>query len=246
MTLETLTPVTQRTLGAEAADRLRTAIRSGALQPGARLVERDLAERLGMSRIPLREGIQRLIEEGLVQKVPHRGTFVYLPTLAEIEEIASLRVILECYVAELAIAHWSPEHEARLERLLQAMSEAAAQCDNVLLADLDTQFHEALGQIAGHSLLIEIASGLRSRISRFLFEANSGRNDAAANLADVYGHRLLVQTLKEGNVEQAKEEVTRHILGAKEHILRSCTQIGAGKPGNSATETEHIAEAQRA
>ena len=95
-----LIPVEQRTLGDEAADRLRTAIRSGNLRPGERLVERDLAERLGMSRIPIREAIHRLAEEGLVRKLTHRGTFVYAPTLAEIEEISSLRVVLERFVVE--------------------------------------------------------------------------------------------------------------------------------------------------
>ena len=59
-----LSPVTSRTLTDEAADRLRAAIRSGVLPPGAKLVERDLSEKLGVSRMPIREAIQRLIEEG--------------------------------------------------------------------------------------------------------------------------------------------------------------------------------------
>jgi DNA-binding GntR family transcriptional regulator len=90
-----LTPVEQRTLSDEAADRLRAAIRNGTLKPGMRLIERDLAERLGMSRIPIREAIQSLVEEGLAQKAPHRGAVVYIPTREEIEEISSLRVVLE-------------------------------------------------------------------------------------------------------------------------------------------------------
>jgi DNA-binding FadR family transcriptional regulator len=68
MDLMKLMPVEQRTLSEEAAERLRTAIRDGLLHPGMRLVERDLAERLGMSRIPVREAIGRLVEEGLVYK----------------------------------------------------------------------------------------------------------------------------------------------------------------------------------
>ena len=76
-----LTPVEQRTLSDEAADKLRAAIRSGTLLPGAKLVERDLADRLGMSRIPIREAIQRLIEEGIVRKEPHRSSLSFSVSL---------------------------------------------------------------------------------------------------------------------------------------------------------------------
>src|SRR5688500_796944 len=90
-----LRPVASRNLSDEVVDSLREAIRSGLLPPGVRLVERDIAARLGVSRIPVREAIQRLAEEGLVRKVAHRGTFVYSPSAAEIEQISSLRVVLE-------------------------------------------------------------------------------------------------------------------------------------------------------
>jgi DNA-binding GntR family transcriptional regulator len=63
--LSLLSPVSQRTLSDEAAERLRSAIRDGTLPPGTRLVERELARRLGVSRIPVREAIQQLVEEGL-------------------------------------------------------------------------------------------------------------------------------------------------------------------------------------
>ena len=69
MNLSELSRVEQRTLCDEAADQLRNTIRNGLLRPGTRLVERNLAERLGMSRIPVREAIQRLVEEGLVEVV---------------------------------------------------------------------------------------------------------------------------------------------------------------------------------
>src|SRR4029453_901005 len=122
-----LRPVEQYTLSDEATERLRAAIRSGSLPPGARLIERDLAERLGMSRIPIREAIQRLVEEGLVRKLPHRGAVVYMPTRAEIEEISSLRSFLERFVAERVIARWNAEYERQLRQIVQAMRTAAAQ-----------------------------------------------------------------------------------------------------------------------
>ena len=131
MTEARLKPVSQRTLSDESTDRLRAAIRNGTLAPGARLVEQDLAEMLEVSRIPVREAIQRLVEEGLVNKVPHRGAFVYLPTRKEIEEISSLRVVLESFIVERAIERWQPEHELSLRQIVDEMRTAASQRDFV-------------------------------------------------------------------------------------------------------------------
>src|SRR5207244_4700564 len=122
-----LARVEQKTISNEAADRLRASIRHGTLAPGTRLVERDLAERLGMSRIPIREAIQKLIEEGLVTKVPHRGTFVYVPSPREIEEISSLRAVLERFVVDRVIARWKPEYEGILRQTVDEMCRAASE-----------------------------------------------------------------------------------------------------------------------
>src|SRR5262245_35014455 len=106
--------VVQRTLSDEAADRIRSAIRRGVLAPGDRLVEKNLAEQLGMSRIPIREAIQKLAEESLVKRIPHRGAFVNFLSRTELEEISSLRVVLEQFVVERAISRWKPEYETQL------------------------------------------------------------------------------------------------------------------------------------
>ena len=219
--LSLLSPVSQRTLSNEAAERLRSAIRDGILPPGTRLVERELAKRLGVSRIPVREAIQQLVEEGLVKKVPHRGTFVYAPSYEEFEEIASLRVVLERFVMERVIAHWQPHHEAQLRQIVQEMWRAASQEDRQRVFELDTQFHHTLWQIADHNILLEVVSSLRSRISRFLYEAT-----IALTLPEiethVAGHEELIEILKNTDVANAKYAITGHILVAKDRILTYC------------------------
>lgn len=216
-----LKPITQRTLGDEAEERLRAAIRSGELAPGARLVERELAERLGMSRIPIREAIQRLVEEGLVKKLPHRGAMVYVPTRAEIEEISSLRVVLERFVAERVIERWQPEHEQALRPIVAAMRAAAAQGDLQQVSALDYRFHLMLWQIADHSLLLEVISGLRSRINRFLYEASDALTTSRLD-SHIDGHDDLIDVLKRGDVASAQALFVQHVLGAKERILTYC------------------------
>lgn len=222
MDLSELKRVEQRTLCDDAADRLRNAIRNGVLRPGARLVERDLAEQLGMSRIPVREAIQRLVEEGLVEKLPHRGTFVYAPTRKEIEEICSLRVVLERFVVERVMMVWVAEHEIYLRTIVDQMRFAASQNDIQQLHEGDYHFHSTLWTIADHSLLSEVVSGLRSRINRFLFEA-AGVLPAAEIDTHVKAHDTLIEVFKQENVVLAQAEMTNHVLAARNRILRYCT-----------------------
>jgi DNA-binding GntR family transcriptional regulator len=213
-----LAPVSQRTLAEEAADRLRSAIRSGALPPHTRLVERELATSLGVSRIPVREAIHQLVEEGLVKKIPHRGTFVYTPSQHELEEIASLRVALEAFVLERVIARWQPQHDMQLRQIVEDMRQAAAEDNRQRVFELDNQFHYVLWQIADHNILLELVSGLRSRISRFLYEATLLLQPSGLE-EHVNGHEELVDLLHKGDAAAVKETSARHILGAKERIL---------------------------
>jgi DNA-binding GntR family transcriptional regulator len=213
-----LRPVATRTLSDEVADSLRESIRSGALPPGVRLVERDIAAQLGVSRIPVREAIQRLAEEGLVRKTPHRGTFVYSPTRAEIEQISSLRVVLERFVVERVVERWQPKHETQLRRIVKRMRRAAAQRDMRQVYELDYDFHRTLWEIADHELLLEVISGLRARISRFLYEANGALANAELD-QHIDSHDYFIDILKSREVEPARAEIAQHILGAKQRIL---------------------------
>ena len=221
MDLSGIQRVEQRTLGDEAAEHLRDAIRNGRLRPGTRLVERDLAEQLGMSRIPVREAIGRLVEEGLVEKSPHRGTFVYAPTRKEIEEICSLRVVLERFVVERVMTVWSPTHEADLRATVDQMRQAARQNDIHQLHEGDYHFHSTLWAIADHSLLLEMISGLRSRINRFLFEA-AGVLPASEVDTHIAAHDTLINVLMQADVALAQATMTEHILAARTRVLTYC------------------------
>jgi len=234
-----LRPVVTRSLGQEAAERLREAIRNGSLPSGSRLVERDLAMRLGMSRIPIREAIQRLTDEGLVQKVPHRGTFVYVPAPAEIEEISSLRCVLERFVVERVMARWTPADEVRLHQIVEEMRRHAAVRDFQQLYEQDLAFHHTLWQIADHSLLLEVVSGLRSRINRFLSEAAAAMPPAHLE-SYIALHTDLIAVLRSGDVPAAQEAMTEHILASKDRILAYYAAQAAATPpsglaGNGAT-----------
>jgi DNA-binding GntR family transcriptional regulator len=209
------------TLSDEVTEALRAAIREGQVKPGDRLVEREIATRLNVSRVPVREAMQRLIEEGLLTKVPHRGTFVYVPTRDEIEEISFLRVVLERYVAERVIERWQPHHETTLRTIVQQMRTAAAKRDLQQLYAHDYEFHLTLWQIADQTIMLEVLTSLRARINRFLYEANDALpTDQIAMHVD--SHDDLIDVLNAGDVTRAVRMFTQHVVGAKERILAYC------------------------
>ena len=213
-----LYPLPKQTLSEQVAQQLRDAIRAGLLGPGDRLVERSIAEKMGVSRIPVREGIQQLVDEGLVTKLPRRGTFVYQPTRTELDEIASLRVVLERYAMERVAENWSGEHREQLVGITEAMRTAALHKDYQQIFEKDVEFHSLLWRIAEHNLLLEVVSSLYARINRFLYEAVMAQ--ARDNLdAVVEGHCQFVDVFDRGDVAAAKDLITEHIFSAKDRLL---------------------------
>lgn len=233
MALTVAPPLKTRTLSDEVAERLRDAIRSGSIPPGSRLVEQEVAEQLGVSRVPVREAIQMLVDEGMVRKSPHRGAFVFLPTRKEIDEISSLRVVLECFVAERAIRNWNAAHEKTLRAIVAAMREGMLQGNHQLMYEQDYAFHRTLWEIAEHSILSEVAASLRARLSRFLYEATSALPPEHAS-RHVDSHEELIDILKRGDVAAAQAEIRQHVLAAKERILTYCQVADFELPASGA------------
>ncbi len=200
----------RRTLCDEVTQRIREAIYQGVLPPDTPLVERDLAESLGVSRVPIREAIQTLVEEGMVKKYPRRGAFVYALSREEIEEIGSLRTVLEQFAVERVLSRWDRDKETRLRTLLEAMREAAQRGQVRQVSDLDAEFHRALWQMADHGMLLEVASGLYGRLRRFLYEVTGSLSDSELQ-AHVDDHFQLLAALKSRDITVAQQAITQHI-----------------------------------
>ncbi len=215
-----LEPIKQsENLSDEVARRLRGAIKGGYLAPGTHLVEQELAENLRVSRMPVRIAIQKLIDEGLVFKEPRRGAYVHTFSSVELDEVYSIRVALEKLVVQYAAPNWSDEVESELETIVSQMRQAAAAGDRQNGFELDSRFHSILWELSQHSILIEVVSSLRSRISRFLAEANNVLSPTELN-HHVEAHQDLINVLKQGEIERAKDAIADHILDAHERIRR--------------------------
>ncbi len=212
-----LQPVDDKNLADRVADQLRETIQSGGYAPGERLVERRLAAELGVSHIPVREALTRLTEEGLVERLPRRGCRVAAISAKDLRDLSSLRVLLEQYVAERAIEHWTPKAEAQLREIVAQMEAAADRGDTKRLSDLDLRFHEQLWALTDHEMLVDLVAQLRGRISGFLRAANTALEPEALR-AHAASHGALVDALASGKPNEARRAMAKHIEVAAARI----------------------------
>lgn len=162
------------TLKQSAYEGLRGMILSGEVQPGEQLRERDLSERLGVSRTPLREALNQLEREGLVESQPHRGYFVPILDLKTAEELLDLRMMLDGYAAALAADVISEEGIAELKDVMGRLAKFAASADLAIedLAEevrVGMRIHDVIARETGHRFLYETLRQLYGRLSLLIW-----------------------------------------------------------------------------
>lgn len=216
-----LPQLTPRTVVDEATDAVRAAIVDRTYTPGQHLVERQIAAQLGVSSIAIREAFARLADEGLVVRVPRRGTFVASLSPAELRDLTRVRVNLEQLVVEFASANWSPQAHAEIQGILDDMLAAARQGDHEQVFVHDNRFHEAFWRIAASPTLLDINANLRGRLAAFLREATRSLVDHDRLEWSVSIHQSWLDAVAAGDVDRAKAEVDRQIWDACERIIAS-------------------------
>jgi DNA-binding GntR family transcriptional regulator len=147
--------IEQRTVGREVVDLLREAIINGKLELGAHLAESELAEQMSVSRIPVREALLELEQEGLIIRQPNRGCFVIDFTDHDVIEVFTLRSMLESMAFEWAVPNLTETDFVELEKLIYAQDEAIRNNNYDELARLDMRFHEFICIKANHSRLLK-------------------------------------------------------------------------------------------
>lgn len=188
---------------------LRDAISSGRLSPGARLIEQDLSEELGVSRAPVREALRQLMGEGLVMIETHQGTSVVSVTTEDLNEICRLRAALEPVAIERLIEIGDPDHLRILRGVVAEIREAIPSRDAVLLSHLDMRFHETLCELSGYPRLLSAWRSLGIQARSYFAVAQYFFDDAS--LAG--NHDRLIEVIERGDVAAARAELQEHILG---------------------------------
>jgi len=157
-----------RSQAGRVADRLRDDIVTGVRSPGDRLVERDLADELGVSRVPVREALHALATEGLVVPRPRSWAVVREFTERDLADLVEVREALELMTFRLAAVRRTPAEAADLGDLAAAGLAAARDRDATTARRLSASFHERAVEIADNQLLAEVEQQLRSRL-RWLY-----------------------------------------------------------------------------
>jgi len=201
---------------------LRVAILDGSIPPGGQLRERDIATELGISRSPLREALTRLEEEGLIVRIPFRGAFVVEVSAQDVAEIASIRLLVEPYAAELALEALRGPERWRLTDAIEDLRRAAEDDDIPASIDAHLQFHRLFYDLSGHTVLRGLWNGWEAKLRLYL----SVDHRSYAALHDIgIEHERLATVALDGDTDAFRRELAQHFPGALEGVPTNDTRV---------------------
>ena len=204
------------------AGQLRSMILGGELKPGQRLVEGQLAERLGVSRNPVREAMRSLEATGLIEVVPRRGAHVCAIDTCEVHHIQRIRTLIEGYAVERAAQRHDPESITRIRRCLEEGRAATERGDPVTAAICHRDFHLAVEEAAGIPILRQVLDPLRQQTELVFSVVTDSRGDITWE-----EHEAIYNAVASGSAEAAKELVREHIVNSLESFEQTLESTAA-------------------
>lgn len=197
---------------------LRQAILTGEFMPGERLMEITLANRLGVSRTPVREAIRKLELEGLVVMIPRKGAEVARITVSDLKDVLEVRCHLEEFAATIACERITEEEKKELRIALEAFEEAIEAKDLKLIAERDVEFHDVIFKATKNKRLLQIINNLREQIYRYRIEYIK---DFDYHEVLVKEHRKIMRTIMEGDREAAEKIMRTHIYNQEIIVIKN-------------------------
>lgn len=197
---------------------LRQAILKGDMEPGERLMEITLANKLGVSRTPIREAIRKLELEGLVHMVPRKGAVVASISEKDMRDVLEVRVTLEELAVKLAIQNMEESDIDLLKRTARNFESAVIARDIVDIVEADVMFHDVIYNKTNNGRLIQIINNLREQMYRYRLEYVK---DARTHSILISEHQDIITALEKRDVSQAQNAVRQHIVNQEKGIVRS-------------------------
>ena len=203
-----------RILRQEVLEALRTAILSNEIKAGTRLLEAEVAARMGVSRAPVREAVRHLEQEGLVEFFPHRGAVVVGLPESEIDAIYELRAIIEGRATASATSVVGDAELAQLEGLIDEMRAGLKERDVGTIAEIDLRFHGLIVEWSGLTLLRHIWSSLDGLVRLRSYQAldRPGRTARYFLKNAAASHEAIVEALRSGDPAKAADVARRHVI----------------------------------
>lgn len=200
-----------------AYERIKEAIRLSRLQPGQPLSESRLSRELGISRTPVREALQLLAQEGLVQVIRSRAVTVAAPSVQEVMDAIHVRLLLEPEVTRLAAKHISQDQLQVLRDAQSGLEAAVAAQDRAAWSRADNVYHELLSRACPNQLLGDLAIQFRNRVSYLSVDAQGNWVRLAACTVE---HRQIVEMVAGHDSDGAAQAMREHIEQFRESIFR--------------------------
>ncbi len=197
---------------------LRHAILKGELEPGERLMEIALAQKLGVSRTPIREAIRKLELEGLVVMVPRKGAEVADITEKDLRDVLEVRTALEELSIELAMKNMNDDDYKQLAEANKLFAKDSEGDDLIKIAEADVAFHELMYMATGNKRLIQMINNLREQMYRYRLEYIKDKS-THARLVDE--HNRIIDAMVKNDVAAAKAAIKLHVENQEENILKS-------------------------
>lgn len=187
---------------------LRQAILKGELQPGERLMEIKLAERLGVSRTPIREAIRKLELEGLVVMIPRKGAAVANITEKDTKDVLEVRRTLEMFAVEVACDRITEEQLEELKEAAKAFEASKGSMDVIRIAETDMKFHEIIYEATQNDRLVQMLNNLRENMYRYRIEYLKDPNYYDSLVGE---HREILKAIETNDKESARVRMRDHI-----------------------------------
>ncbi len=196
--------------------KLRQGILTGELKPGERLMEIHLAERLGVSRTPIREAIRKLELEGLVKMIPRRGAEVACITRKHLKDVLEVRRALDELSVGLACDRITEEGKERLKTACLEFEEAVKSKDIRKIAEVDVKVHDIIVEAANNERLMHLMNNLAEQMYRYRFEYIK---DVSGHERLMKEHELIYDSIMRGDKEMAMATVRTHVDNQEASIL---------------------------
>ena len=191
-------------------DHLRADIISAILAPATKLVELEIATQMGTSQGPVREALQRLERDGLVERQARSATYVSSVSTNEMLELFSVRSVIEGFAIRRAARTITPAQCDYLEELIQNMAEAGETGDMTKLSEFDMQFHRTIVESGGSASLLRSWITLSSQIQRFVVQSHPRHYSDLVEVGT--RHQPIVSALREHDSECAANAIQEHIM----------------------------------
>ncbi len=209
-------------------EELRQSIIAGRLNPGDRLIERDLIAMMGVSRTVIREALRQLESEGLVAIIPNKGPVVRELTVEEARDLYSIRAVLEGLAARLFVQHASDEQVEKLEHALLAVGGAYDRGDTERILEAKNSFYDVLFEGAGSQTLSSMIGMLHVRIWRWrALGLGHPQRSLERSQESMRGLRVMLKAIRARDAALAERAIREEVSKAAAEVTRLLAKGGA-------------------